>query len=101
MHHGHAHWATPDQHLLAHRFGQTAYGVLRRVVGPLSGGGHQSEHRGHVDEVTVTGGDQVRQELLGAVHHSPEVHSDDPVQVLVAEVCDLSGECDPGVVDHQ
>ena len=54
---------------------------------------------GQVHDVAVAGGDQVRQELLGAVHDAPEVDADDPVDVVVVEVLEVAGQRDAGVVD--
>ena len=59
----------------------------------------EPEQRRHVHQVAVAGGDQVGQELLGAVDDAPEVDADDPVHVGVLEVLDVAGQRDAGVVD--
>jgi len=48
----------------------------------LTGDRDQTEHAGDVDNVSVTGGDQVRQKGVGSVDHSPEIDIDDPLDVL-------------------
>src|SRR5699024_6861958 len=56
---------------------------------------------GEVDQVPVTGRDEVGQELLGPVHDPPVVHVHHAGRVLVASPVDGAGERDAGVVDHQ
>ncbi len=99
VHDGDADRVVGDEHLLAHRLGHPAHGVLRGVVHALPGHRDQPEERGQVDQVPVAGGDQVRQELLGAVHDAPEVDAHDPVHVGVLEVLEVAGQRDAGVVD--
>ena len=48
----------------------------------------------------VAGGDQVRQELLGAVDDAVEVDADDPVEVLVGHLLEVAADRDAGVVDE-
>ena len=46
----------------------------------------------------VAGGDQVRQERLGAVDHAPVVHIHHPLDVLELGDLDIAAERDSGVV---
>jgi hypothetical protein len=96
---GHADLVAGDEQLLAQRLAEAADGVLAGVVEALTRHRDEAEERGDVDDVAVAGRDQVRQELLGAVHDTPEVDADDPVHVLVVEVDDVTGERDARVVD--
>ena len=50
--------------------------------------------------MAVAGGDQVGEELLGAVDDAVEVDADDPVEVLVGHLLEVAGHADAGVVDE-
>src|SRR5699024_6501924 len=71
------------------------------VVGVLGGHGQEREDARQVRQVSVAGGDEVWQELLGAVHHAPVVHVHDAGDVLVPGGLDAAGEGDAGVVDDE
>ncbi|SHU78998.1 Uncharacterised protein [Mycobacteroides abscessus subsp. abscessus] len=45
--------------------------------------------------------DQVWQECLGAVCHTPEVDIHQPVEVIPFHVLDIGRKCHPGIVEHQ
>ena len=49
--------------------------------------------------MTVARVDQVGQKLFGAMHHTPEVDVDQPVQIGVVDLGDRAGVADPSVVD--
>ena len=59
----------------------------------------QAEEAGDVHDVAVTGLDQVRQELLGALHDAPEVDVHDPLEVVVGHLLEVAVQRDAGVVD--
>src|SRR5205807_4481995 len=80
------------------RLGEATYGEFGGVVGSLSGNRENPEEAGNVDDVPVSGGDQMRQECFGAVHYAPEVDVHHPLDVLELADFNITGEGDPGVV---
>src|SRR5699024_1216601 len=60
---GDVHRATLRRHLHAQGLGELLDRGLGRVVGALRGYGHEREDAGEVDQVPVTGRDEVGQEL--------------------------------------
>ncbi len=90
-----------EHHLLTQRLGEPAHGELRGVVGALRRHREQSEDARDVDDVTVAGLDEMRQERLGAVDDAPEVDVHDPVEVLERHLLDGAGEGDAGVVEDE
>lgn len=86
---------------LAQGFGEAAYRELRSVVAAHAGLGEQAEHAGRIDDMPVAAGLEVRQECLGAMHHSPEVDADDPFQVGVIHAFDGARQRHPGIIEDQ
>ena len=98
MHGGHRDRMVGQDHLLPQCLAESANRELRRVVGGLAGHREQSENAGDVDDVAVTGGDQVRQEGLGAVDHAPVIDVHDALDVLERRDLHVATEGDAGVV---
>ena len=87
-----------DFHLLPQCLGEPAHRELRRVVGGVPGHRKQPEHAGDVDDVAITGFDEVGEEHLGAVDDAPEVDVHHLFDVLELADLDVTGERDARVV---
>jgi hypothetical protein len=90
-----------DRELHPQRLGEAADPELRRVVRGLPRHPQQPEQARDVHDVPVAGLDEVGQELLGALHHAPEVDVHDPLEVVVADLGEVTVQGDAGVVDHR
>jgi hypothetical protein len=98
MHHGHLHRGLGDEHLRAEGLGEPADPELRGRVGAEFRLGEDAVEAGDVDDVPVAGGDQVREECLGAVDDAHQVDGQDPVEDLPLGVGDGAAAGDARVV---
>ncbi len=97
--HGHAH--PLGRGLRAERQREPDHGVLGHHVARDQPGRHQSAHRRGVDDASVPLPHHQRVRRGDAVHHTADVHVDQGVPLLEAEVLGLAAEGDAGVVEHQ
>ena len=74
---------------------------LGGAVGGLHGHADEAEHAREVDDAALAGALELRQEELASVDHPPKVDVDDPTKVLEADVAELAGHRDSGIVDQQ
>ena len=82
------------------RFAETAHRELARDVARLKRRRDDAEHARQVDDVALARSLEVRQEELAAVDHTPEVHAENPLEVLDVVLFKRRVDRDAGVVDE-
>lgn len=87
--------------LLRQRLAEAANREFARVVGRLARHADEAKDARHVDDVRLVAAAELRQERLGAAHHTPKVDVHEPREVVALHLPDRVGERHPGVVhDH-